>query len=408
MTEKIKADILILGAGIGGYAAFKNLAKELKKNNIKKTITLLDSNNYFTFTPLLHEVASGSIEPGHATIPLQELVYGTPHHYIKATVEKIFPEKNTVQTSIGNISYEYCVTAIGSGINYYGIKGAAEFSYSVRTLRNAMILRSSIIEKLESCDQELNINIVGGGFTGIEVAGQISSLASHDLKKLYPKAKINVRIIQATDKLAPQLPPQAQEKIVARLNKMGIKILLNAKVMEVKACEIIFSNQTIASDFTIWCAGVENLAGYMMDASFCERDRMPVNNFLQHKMYSNLYAVGDIVCGNNQNETTTYPQIGEAAESQGLYVGRHIVHTLMKKKIAPFYFKSKGTLMPIGENYGYNVFHNGFVLSGFIAWWIRRTVYVIFVPGFLRKLKIVLDWTLNLFGFRYTVDISGN
>lgn len=406
MTETIKTDILILGAGIGGYATFKNLAKELKKNNLRKTITLIDSNNFFTFVPLLHEVASGSIEPGHATIPLQELVYGTPYQYIKATVEKIFPEKNLVQTSVGNISYDYCVTAVGSGVNYYGIKGAAEFSYSVRTLRSAMDLRSSIIKKLESCDQELNINVVGGGFTGIEVAGQISSLATHDLKKLYPHTKITVSIIQAIDKLAPQLPVKAQEKIIARLKKMNVKILLGAKVTEVKACEIVLEKETINSDFTIWCAGVENLAGYMMDASFCERDRLPVNNFLQHKMYNNLYAVGDIVCGTNKDEKDTYPQIGEAAESQGLYVGKHIAQTLLKKEVEPFYFKSKGTLMPIGDNYGIIVFPNGLVLSGFVAWWIRRTVYILFVPGFLRKLKIIIDWTLNLFGFRFTVDIS--
>ncbi|MCX6779899.1 MAG: FAD-dependent oxidoreductase [Candidatus Magasanikbacteria bacterium] len=408
MPEKTKADILILGAGIGGYAAFKNLAKELKENNIDKKITLIDANNYFTFTPLLHEVASGSIEPGHATIPLQELVYGTSHQYIKTTVEKIFPEKNKVQTSIGDIEYEYCVIAVGSGVNYYGIKGAAEFSYSVRTLRSAMQLRSSIIKKLESCDRELDINVVGGGFTGIEVAGQVASLAQHDIKKLYPKTKINISIIQATDKLAPQLPPKAQEKIIAQLNKLKIKILFNAKVTEVKASEILLGKETINSDFTIWCAGVENLAGYMMDASYCERDRIPVNNFLQHKMYANLYGVGDIACGSNKDETTTYPQIGEVAESQGLYVGQHLAYTLMKKTLPPFHFRSQGTLMPIGDNYGIIVFPNGFVLSGFIAWWIRRTVYIIFVPGFLRKLKIILDWTLNLFGFRYTVDISGD
>lgn len=406
MKEEIKADILILGAGIGGYAAFKNLAKELKKNHVNKTITIIDANNFFTFTPLLHEVASGSIEPGHATIPLQELVYSTPHNYIKATIEKIFPEKNKVQTSIGNISYEYCVVAIGSGVNYYGVKGAAEFSYSVRTIRSAMKLRSAIINKLESCDRELDINIVGGGFTGIEVAGQISSLVSHDLKKLYSKTKFNINILQAVDRLAPQLPPKAQEKINARLKKIGVKIFLNTKVTEVKADKIVLEKETINSDFAIWCAGVENMASYMMDASYCERDRMPVNNFLQHTMYSNLYGVGDIICGTNKNETGNYPQIGEAAESQGLYVGKHLVYTLLKKQLKPFYFKSKGTLMPIGDNYGIIVFPNGFMISGFFAWWIRRTVYVMFVPGFLRKLKIIIDWTLNLFGFRYTVDIS--
>lgn len=408
MKENLKTDILILGAGIGGYAAFKSLSKELKKNNIKKIITIIDINNYFTFTPLLHEVASGSIEPGHATIPLKELVYNTPHNYIKAAAEKIMPEKNLVRTSVGDIAYEYCIAAIGSGVNYYNIKGAKEFSYSVRTLIDATRLHNSIIKNLETCKQEININIVGGGYTGIEVAGQISYLANYDLKKLYPNTKININIIQSSDKIIPQLPAKAQKLISKRLKNMGVKILFNSKVQEVKKEEIILSDQNLRSDFTIWCAGVENMAGYVMENSYCERDRIPVNNFLQHKTYPNLYGVGDIVCGSNANETTIYPQIGEVAESQGIYVGKQITHHLLKKSIPPFYFKSKGTLMPIGDNYGIMVLPNGFVLYGFIAWWIRRTVYIIFIPGLLRKLKIILDWTLNLFGFRYTVDIGEN
>lgn len=408
MTDNTKTDILILGAGIGGYAAFKSLSHELKKNNINKIITIIDTNNYFTFTPLLHEVASGSIEPGHATIPLKELVYNTPHNYIRASAEKIFPDKNVVKTSVGNITYDYCIAAIGSGVNYYGVKGAKEFSYSVRTLIDAIRLHNSLIKKLEDCDSEININIIGGGYTGIEVAGQMSYLAQHDLHKLYPNTKIKINIIQASDKVVPQLPDKAQLMIIKRLKKMGVKIFFNSKVIEVNSQEVILSDKSIPGDFTIWCAGVENMAGYMMDASFCERDRIPVNNFLQHKMYPNLYGVGDIVCGSNFNETAIYPQIGEVAESQGLYVGKQITHHLLRKTMAPFYFKSKGTLMPIGDNYGILVFPNGFVLEGFVAWWIRRTVYLIFIPGLLRKLKIIFDWTLNLFGFRYTVDIGEN
>ncbi len=406
MTNDIKTDIVILGAGIAGYAAFKSLSKELKKNNLKKTITLIDQNNYFTFVPLLHEVASGSIEPSHAAVPLKELTYSTPHQYIKATIEKIFPEKNIVQTTVGKISYDYCVVAIGSGVNYFNTKGAKTFSYCVRTLQDAIHLHRSIISKLESCDKEITINVVGGGYTGIEVAGQFSYFANHDLKKLYPNTKIVVNVIQASDKVVPQLPAKAQNKIISQLEKMGVKILFNSKVSEVQEKEITINGKIIPSDFTIWCAGVENIAGHMMDASFCERDRLPVDNFLQHKSYQNLYAIGDIVCGSNQNDTIIYPQIGEAAESQGIYAGKHTICAILKKTIAPFYFKSKGTLMPIGDNYGIIVFPNGWVLSGFFAWWIRRTVYIVFMPGKLRKFKIIVDWTLNLFGFRNMVDIS--
>jgi NADH dehydrogenase len=406
--QHLSTDILILGAGIGGYTVFDHLANELKKNKIDKTITIVDQNNYFTFTPLLHEVASGSVEPQHATISLRELIYKTPHHCLQTKVERILPQIKTVQTGLGDIHYEYCIIALGSGVNFYNILGAKKFSYSVRTLNEALHLRNDLIKKLENSPKELIINIIGGGYTGVEVAGQLSSLAKHDLKKLYPQTKIDLNIIQSASTIAPQLPKRAQEKIINRLKKLGVKIFFNSSVDEVREDKIILKDQILPSDVTVWCAGVDNFAANFLDVNYCERGRLSVNEYLQIDNLTDTYAIGDIACGHNQEENSIYPQIGEVAQAQGKYVAKHLISKMIDKNIKPFHFKSKGTLMPIGDNYGVVVLRKNIILAGFFAWWLRRTVYLVFMPGKLRKIKIVINWTLNLFGFKNIVGIGGN
>jgi NADH dehydrogenase len=403
--QKITADILILGAGIGGYEVFKKLNIGLKKSHLNKTITIVDQNNYFTFTPLLHEVASGSIEPPQAVLSLREIIYKTPHHFLKSKVLKINPKQRMVITEAAEITYEYCVMSLGSSVNFYGITGTNENCYTVRTMTEALRLRRDIIKKLDACRSDLSISIIGGGYTGVEVAGQMAHLANWDLKKLYPETKIKINLIQASATVVPQLPKKAQTKIINRLKNMGVEIFFNAGVKKITTENIILPDKEITSDITIWSAGVENMANKFLEQNMCEKGQIPVNEFLQHRNFTSLYGVGDIICGTNVGETSHFPQIGEAAYHQGQYVAQHLLAVLKQKKCQPFNFQSRGTLMPIGDNYGIGVFGK-MVIDGFFIWWLRRTVYVLFMPGFLRKLKLVINWTLNLFGFRYFSDIN--
>lgn len=402
----LKTDILILGAGIGGYETFRCLTKRLRRAGLKKTITIVDQNNYFTFTPLLHEAAAGSVEPDHCAIPLRELVYGTPHQFIKATVQKIKPEKKVVQTDVGDIEYGYCVVALGSGVNYYGTPGGEQWSYGVRTLPQVMRLRDNLINKMEAGDGVVNLVIVGGGFSGVEVAGQMSYLAGHDFKKVYRNKKMMVSLVEAGPTLVPQIPERARTKILKRLKKLGVTVHLNSKVKEVSEKLVTLDKgENLRSDFTVWCAGVGNMAPCFFEAAYCLQGKLPVTHCLNHAEFKELYAVGDIISGTNEGETTPYPPLGEAAHRQGEYVAEHLVATLRGKTIQSFYFKSKGMLMPIGDNYGILV-REQLVVAGFWAWWLRRTVYLLFMPGWLRKLKIVIDWKLHLIGFSYILEIE--
>ncbi len=407
MHKNIKTDILILGAGIGGYETFRSLSKLLKKKNINKKITIVDKNNYFTFVPMLHEAAAGSIEPNHCAVPLRELVHHTPHSFIKAEIKKIQPKSKKVVTSMGEISYEYCVVALGSTTNYFGVKGAEKFSHHVRSLKGAVDLHEEIIKKLENCSQKnLEIVVAGGGFTGVEVAGQFCDFVERDVAKLYPHIKVNISIVESGDLLLKVMPEKVRKKITNRFRKRGIKTYLRTRVKEVRADSVVLdSDKTIKSDITIWTTGFSNIADKFLAKSHTQKGRIPVTNKLTHINDPSLYAIGDIMLLLDPDSNIPYPQLAEAAHKEAQYVAKHISRTYRTKKTRPFMFKPRGVLMPIGDWYGVMIIGN-FVLFGRLAWWIRRTVYLLFMPGFMRKLKIAIDWTLHGFGFRYIVDIE--
>jgi NADH dehydrogenase len=187
-----------------------------------------------------------------------------------------------------------------------------------------------------------------------------------------------------------------------------VVIHTNFKIKEITARSVISVEGTnIMGDFIVWSAGVKNVANNFLNDSLCEKGMIPTNEFLQHKTISTLYAVGDIALSFNLGSDKPQPPLGEAAHKEGQYVAQHIVATIQQKKIKPFIFKSLGTLMPIGDWWGVAII-GPFTLFGKIAWWIRRTVYVLFMPGIIRKLKIIVDWTLHSFGFRYIASIDRN
>lgn len=407
-TCDIKTDIVILGAGIGGYEAFRTLARKLKRAGINKKITLIDKNNYFTFVPMLHEVATGSILPSHAAIPLREIMYKTPHNFVNASVVKIDPKKKTVETTQGTVFYDYCITALGSETNFFNTPGTKEFCHHVRTLPAALELRQDFVEKLEFCEtnDDFYVTVVGGGYTGVEVAGQFCDLAHNEIKKLYPEKKLYIQIVQAGETLLPWSPKKIQQLAKKRLQKEGVQVFFNARAKEVTEKNVLLSNgNKLKSDVTIWTAGFKNIGICFMNKEYCVQDRILVNQFLQHPKYHSLYAIGDIAMAYNVNEEQPIPQLGEAAHRQGQYVAEHLVHVLKNKTLKkPFHFKAHGSLMPIGDWYGIAKL-GPFIFSGKLAWWIRRTAYVAFMPGFIRKVRIVFDWTLHGFGFRNTASI---
>jgi len=217
---------------------------------------------------------------------------------------------------------------------------------------------------------------------------------------------VSLRILQVEKTLVPNMPAKVQNLITNRLRSLGVDVLTENQVKEVLPDHVVLaSGAELPSTITVWCAGFKSSAQTFLPEKACDRGRLLTTSHLTSAAYENIYGVGDIIVGRNVGSDIIYPQLGEAAHKQGEYVGRHIAARISGRALSPFYFKSFGTLMPIGDGYGIVMIGN-FIMHGWLAWWIRRTVYVMFMPGFLRKLKIVINWTLRLFGFSYILEVK--
>lgn len=390
-----KTDILILGGGIGGYEVYRSLAERLKCNRIQKKITLIDKHEYFAFIPLLHEVASGSINPTHTTINLCDLVQGTPHQFINTTVLSIDPEKKQVTTEKGTISYTYCIIALGSSVNYFGVEGAETNALPIRTYEHAVTLQKRLNETILSAQEKpVTINVIGGGFTGIEIAGQVHDIACTYRKKHKGSHTISIHIIEAGKTILAPLPPKVQQVISRVLTKENVVIYTGKAVARVNADSVILEDGTvIPSSLAIWSGGVKNIAEPLLPAGYTEKGRVLMTQYLTHPLNDALYAVGDVALAKNK-KGQVIPQLGEAAHREGEYVADHIIARLQKKAVKPFDFTSKGTLIPVGSRFGAAVI-GPFVLFGTLAWYLRRAVYLMFVPGWKNKLHIIIDWALR-------------
>ncbi|MFB6181322.1 MAG: NAD(P)/FAD-dependent oxidoreductase [Candidatus Magasanikbacteria bacterium] len=405
----IQTDVAILGGGIAGLEAFRSLKKKFKKQNINKEITLIDKNNYFTFVPLLHEVATGAVDPPHATLQLRELTYKSRHKFRQARVSTIFPKEKEVETNIGTIRYDRCVLALGSVTNFCGVEGAKENTHHVRSLEEALELKSILINKLEQQQDKLHINIVGGGYIGVEIAAEIAQLKQDDFKKLYPETNMKVQIFEVQDTIMCNMSEKVQNKVKARLNDLGVEIHTKVSANKVTDNQVKLSNnEQVPNDITIWSTGFTTQASKYLPKKYLKEDRVPTNEHLQHLEFKSLYPIGDIALIKDPKTKEVYPQLGEASHKEGEYIARQITSEITDNDIEQFTFKSKGRLMPVGEWYGVAVFPwlNDLKLFGKLAWWLRRTAYVLFMPGVVRKIRIVIDWTLRTFGFRNLTNIS--
>lgn len=401
----MRTDILILGGGIGGLEVYRKLSRQLQKNKLALSITLVDANTYYTFTPMLHEVATGAVEPMHCAISLREIV-AEPHQFIQARVTKINPDKHQVELSNGIIDYTWCVVALGSAVNYLNVPGAAEHSYNVRTLEAASRLHTDLIKLLESEQTEISVTVVGGGWTGVEVAGQYAQLFKKDVVHYYPHKKMNLSLLEGAPAVLARLPAKIQQEVAARLTKSGVTIHLNERVKAVsKKAVTLSSGQSLSSDLVIWTTGFQNVAATYLPAEICSNGRLPVNSHLVNQKFNTLYAIGDISLAIDQTTGEPYSQLGETAVAQANYVANDIVARLKKNTQPDFAFKNKGNLIPLGDWDGAALIGK-LTFFGPLAWLLRRSVYIAVIPTWKARLRILIDWALHSFGHRYILGAS--
>ncbi len=413
MSQPIK--ILIVGNGFGGVYALKNLHKFFHKNP-KVEMTLVGEKNYFLFTPLLHEVATGGINLENIIEPIRKVLGCCLHNFYLGKAEFINLAEQTVQ--VGNISlaYDYLVLAPGAQTNFYGTPGAEKYSLPLKSIEDAMKMKNHCVRQMERAahianraerQKILRWVVVGGGPTGVELAAELQELIQENFSHYYPKevvADASVVLIQKDSELVPAFGAKVRKKSLQVLNKKGIKVVLGRKVQEVGPAHVLLDDNTsILTETVLWVAGVKPA-----DLKFNEmveksgQDRLLVNEYLQIKNQEKVFALGDAAAFKSKDFDTYVPGLAQVAEKEARAVAKNIQLLIKNKKLKPFVYHHSGDLLSLGRWMAIGEIFN-WTFSGRLTWWVWRTVYLSKLISWRKKIKVAVDWTMNISSAR---DIS--
>ena len=420
--------IVILGGGFGGLSAARELERILpRRANVE--ITLVNRENYFLFTPMLHEVAASDLDLATIVSPLRRLLDRT--RLFIGTVEEIDVDARTITVAHAGgqhrheLQYDHLVVALGAVTNFFGLPGLADHAVTMKSLGDAIELRNQLIAQLEEADFECNRDVrgplltmvvAGGGFAGVETVAAVNDFVREAIR-FYPnitQRDVRVIVVHPGAFLLPELGEELGTYTQARLAERGVEVRLNTRVTGVRGTRTVLSDGTeINARTLVWTAGIS--ANPMLDCIPCERSRgrLVVNEYLQSPDRPNVWAVGDCASITDPATGQTYPPTAQHALREGACVARNIVAELNGKPKTAFSFSTIGLLAAIGRRTGVaNIL--GFQFSGFVAWWLWRTIYLAKLPRLEKKVRVALDWTLDVlfakdlvqFGTRRAPSIS--
>lgn len=406
-----KTKILILGGGFGGLYTALELEKQLG-GDPDVEITLVNRDNFFLFTPMLHEVAASDLDSSTIVNPIRKMLKKT--QFFAGEIEAIDLARKRVAVSHGidghhahELKYDHLVLALGSITNFYGIPGLAELGLTMKSLSDAVHLRNRLIEQLEEADFEcatlppeqlLTFVVVGGGFAGVETIAAINDFLRAALK-FYPnlnEAMLRLVLVESNSTILPELGSELGCYAQKKLTERNVEFRLGVKVVGVTKSAVELSNGAKLSARTlVWTGGTAPCP--LLDALDCAkaRGRIVVDEFLEAPGHPGVWALGDCAAVADRSGSGFYPPTAQHALRQGKTLGRNIAAAIWGKAKRPFAFKIIGQLAAIGRRTGVaKIF--GFKFSGFIAWWLWRTIYLSKLPRLEKKLRVTLDWTLDL------------
>ncbi len=407
MSKIIK--IVVVGTGFGGVYALKNLHK-IFHGDKNIDITLIGEKNYFLFTPLLHEVATGGIDPGNIIEPIRKIIKCCLNNFYLGKVKFINTKEKIVEVGEKKIQYDYLILANGAETNFYDIKGARENSLTLKSLDDAMRIKkhcllqiekaSNITDKLER-KRMLNFIVVGGGPTGVELVAELQELLKETFPRYYEKKIINdisVTLIHKGKELLTQLGVKLRIKSLKVLKKKGINVMLETGVIEVFSSSVTLDDgKEIKTENVIWVAGIKPVEiKFDEEIKKTQSGQIIVNDCLQIENHPEIFAIGDIASIKPKNMDTSLPALAQVAVKESENVTENIKLLVNGKNTKPLIYHNSGNLVSLGQWMAVGEISN-FSFSGHIAWWIWRTIYLSKMISFRKKLKVAMDWTINLF-----------
>ncbi len=400
--------IIVIGGGFAGISFIRELKGE------KVQTVLIDRHNYHTFQPLLYQVSTAGLEPDSIAYPLRKIFRKhIDFHFRMAEVEHINTKENIVTTSVGSLTYDYLVIATGTRTNYFGNGNIAKYSMPMKTVPQALNIRSLILQNIEEADRAateserlrfLNFVIAGAGPTGVELAGALAEFRKGILENDYPELEeedMEVHLIEGQDRVLPPMSETVSKKAQIFLEKLGVKVHLSTLISDYDGTTVTTEDgKTFRTATFIWAAGVTGapVSGINAAAMVERANRYKVDQHNRVEGFENIYALGDVALMETKDYPEGHPQVAQPAIQQGKRLGKNFVRMLKGKKMEPFKYRDKGTMATVGRNKAV-VDMGKLHFGGAIAWFLWMFVHLWFLVGFRNRVITFFNWTYNYINF---------
>ncbi|GAB3716407.1 NAD(P)/FAD-dependent oxidoreductase [Spirosoma flavus] len=409
IPQTTKPRVVIVGGGFGGIYA----AKGLVGSNYQ--VVMLSAQNYFSFWPLLYQVATADLEPDAIAYPLRKLFARrlTDFYFRVAQVTSVNSTAKTISTPAGELTYDYLVIATGTRANYFGNEQMRQFAFPLKGLPDALNLRSQVLQVLEQASvapdestrqQLLNIVIVGGGPTGVEVAGALAEMRQYVLPGDYPDMdhkQFHIYLVEGNDRLLHTMSSHASHTTRQDLEKMGVLLRLNTLVDEYDGQIATLKNgEQIPTRTLIWTAGVTGATLAGLPTSATEGSRYKVNPYSQLENHPDIFAIGDVALMRSADYPAGYPNVAQPAMQQGSHLAKNLRRLQLGKTLLPFKYLDYGSLAIIGRNKAVGDFPGKLQLTGFPVWVVWLFIHFCYVVGFRNKLVVMANWLYHFFTFQ--------
>ncbi|GAA4009656.1 NAD(P)/FAD-dependent oxidoreductase [Hymenobacter fastidiosus] len=398
--------VVIVGCGFGGL----RLAKALRDAPVQ--VVLIDRNNYHNFQPLLYQVATGALEADSIAYPIRKIFTGQANFFYRmADVQRVDTARNVVHTSVGDIRYDHLVLATGSLTNFFGIESVEKNAMQIKSIPNSLNLRSFIFQNFEKAlltadpaekQALLNIVVVGGGPTGVEISGSLAEMRKHVLPKDYPEldlGQMQIILVEASPALLGPMSVKSQQDALRYMRELGVQVRLNTAIKSYDHCRAYYSDtEFIPTENLIWAAGVNGAEVPGLPAEVVARNkRIRVNAWNQVEGLPNVFAIGDVANMVTDDMPQGLPMLAPVAQQQAGHLAQTLQRLLAGEAPEPFKYNNKGAMAIVSRNKAVVDLPGDIHFNGFFGWLTWLFVHLMTLVGFRNKVVALVDWAFSYF-----------
>ena len=402
-----KKRIVVVGGGFAGLAVIRALRRT------RCQVVLIDKHNYHMFKPLLYQVASSQLNVGDIAFPFRKIFNGWKDFYFRmAYIESVDPTRKILRTTAGEVEYDYLILATGCVPNFFGIDAVKREALAMSNITDALNIRNRVLRNFElavtaATDAErvsrLNVVIVGGGASGVEIAGALAEMRRYVMPRDYPRldmSHMHIYLVEGQDRILAAMSEKTSAEALDTLTRKGVEVLLNKKMTDYREGQAVFDDgERIPTCNLVWTSGIKCSTIEGIDQEKPERgNRIGVDAFNRVRGYDDIFAIGDLsIMHDDLSYENGHPQLARVAISQGKHLAKNLMSSFRGKEMKPYRYRNMGVMATVGRNRAFVEWKN-IQFGGFVAWLTWSFVHIMFLLGIQGKVKVFWGWVWNYLG----------